>query len=226
MGRASISTWSHRPSRTARQPVPTRRAAASSAGVILLDSRSRRSTSRPIRPGAAAASAPSVCQASASITIMAAVIAAASPGSTTGAIRQPVRARAASTAASMTGSASIATRPTVCGGSLATVKPGSSKAIPAASPATSRARGPTVSMLGASGQTPASGIRPPVVLSPATPQQAAGIRTEPPVSDPKETSASPVATTTADPLDEPPGTRRGSSGLTGVPNAALTPLIP
>lgn len=157
---------------------------------------------------------------------MAALIAAVSPGSTSGPTRQPVFARAASTAASMTGSAAIVTRPTVRGGPVATVKPGSSKAMPAASPATSRASGPTVSMLGASGHTPASGIRPPVVFRPATPQQAAGMRTEPPVSDPKATSASPVATATADPLDDPPGTRRGSSGLTGVPNAALTPLMP
>ena len=63
-------------------------------------------------------------------------------------------------------------------------------------------------------------------MSPATPQHAAGMRIEPPVSEPKATSASPLATATADPLDEPPGTRAGSSGLTGVPNAALIPLIP
>src|SRR6266516_7188043 len=39
-------------------------------------------------------------------------------------------------------------------------------------------------------------------------------------------SASPVATATADPLDDPPGTRAGSIGLTGVPNAVLIPLMP
>src|SRR5690606_26052676 len=37
------------------------------------------------------------------------------------------------------------------------------------------------------------------------------------------TSASPVATATAEPLDEPPGTRDGSSGFTGVPDHGLTP---
>ena len=58
------------------------------------------------------------------------------------------------------------------------------------------------------------------------PQQAAGIRTEPPVSLPNATSASPIATATAEPLDDPPGTRPGSRGLTGVPNQGLTPVTP
>ena len=81
-------------------------------------------------------------------------------------------------------------------------------------------------MLGASGHTPVSGIRPQVVLRPVMPQHAAGMRIDPPVSDPYATSASPLATATAEPLEDPPGTRSGSSGLTGVPKAALIPLIP
>jgi hypothetical protein len=56
--------------------------------------------------------------------------------------------------------------------------------MPVTSPPTSRAIGPTVSKLGESGQTPSSGMRPHVVLRPAVPQQADGIRTEPPVSLP------------------------------------------
>ena len=52
------------------------------------------------------------------------------------------------------------------------------------------------------------------------------MRMEPPVSLPYATSASPVATATADPLDDPPGTRAGSSGFTGVPNQGLTPVTP
>ena len=52
------------------------------------------------------------------------------------------------------------------------------------------------------------------------------MRTEPPVSLPIATSASPVATATAEPLDDPPGTRDGSSGLTGVPYQGLMPLMP
>jgi hypothetical protein len=41
------------------------------------------------------------------------------------------------------------------------------------------------------------------------PQQAAGIRTEPPVSVPIAKSTSPAATTVAEPLDEPPGISAG-----------------
>ncbi len=63
-----------------------------------------------------------------------------------------------------------------------------------------------------------------VVFRPAIPQQAAGIRTEPPVSVPRAASASPAATATAEPLDDPPGTRRGSAGFTGVPDQGFTPL--
>src|ERR1039457_4284631 len=55
------------------------------------------------------------------------------------------------------------------------------------------------------------------------PQQAAGIRTEPPVWVPSPTSASPLATATAEPLDEPPGTRPASSGFTGVPDHGFVP---
>ena len=56
--------------------------------------------------------------------------------------------------------------------------------MPVTKPATSRAIGPTVSKLGESGHTPSSGMRPQVVFSPAVPQQAEGMRTEPPVSLP------------------------------------------
>ena len=62
--------------------------------------------------------------------------------------------------------------------------PGSRSSMPVTRPATSRAMGPMVSKLGESGQTPSRGIRPHVVLSPAVPQHAEGIRTEPPVSLP------------------------------------------
>ncbi len=56
--------------------------------------------------------------------------------------------------------------------------------MPAIRPATSAAIGPTVSRLGASGRTPVTGIRPQVVFSPLTPQHAAGMRIDPPVSVP------------------------------------------
>ena len=66
----------------------------------------------------------------------------------------------------------------------ATANPGSRSSIPLTRPATSRAIGPTVSKLGASGQTPSDEILPQVVLSPAVPQHAEGIRIDPPVSLP------------------------------------------
>ncbi len=56
--------------------------------------------------------------------------------------------------------------------------------MPAIRPATSAAIGPIVSRLGASGRTPATGMRPQVVFSPAIPQHAAGMRMDPPVSVP------------------------------------------
>ena len=43
------------------------------------------------------------------------------------------------------------------------------------------------------------------------------MRTEPPVSEPRAKSTIPPATATAEPLEEPPGTRPGALGLTGVP---------
>ena len=49
------------------------------------------------------------------------------------------------------------------------------------------------------------------------PQKEAGPRTEPPVSLPSAKSTSPAATAAAEPDDEPPGTRPGAAGLTGVP---------
>ena len=51
------------------------------------------------------------------------------------------------------------------------------------------------------------------------------MRIEPPVSVPMPTSASPKATDTAAPDDEPPGTRAcaGSAGLAGVPWCGLMP---
>jgi hypothetical protein len=87
----------------------------------------------------------------------------------------------------MTGSTSTSAsliRPIRVATAAETEKPGSSSARPAATPATSRAIGPMVSMLGASGHTPASGIRPCVVFSPVMPQNADGTRIEPPVSEP------------------------------------------
>src|SRR6516225_2091977 len=90
----------------------------------------------------------------------------------------------------------------------------------------SLANGPTVSRyFGSIGSTPWSGTSPNVVFSPTTPQQAAGTRIEPAVSVPKATSANPLCTATAEPLDEPPGINFLFllKGLLGVPKKSLTP---
>ena len=67
-----------------------------------------------------------------------------------------------------------------------------------------RASGPTVSSDCDSGIAPARLTRPTVVFKPVTPQKCAGIRTEPPVSEPNAANVSRAATAAPDPDDEPP----------------------
>ena len=80
-----------------------------------------------------------------------------------------------------------------------------------------RAKTPTVSSVVANGITPATEIRPCDGRQPQMPQLLAGTRTEPPVSVPSAKSTRPQATADAEPFDEPPGTRSGAAGLSGVP---------
>src|SRR5579863_3561020 len=89
----------------------------------------------------------------------------------------------------------------------------------AAQHATLLASGPTESRLGASGKAPLSDTRPCVGLNPTTPQKAAGMRHDPPVSVPIVAGVMPSATATAPPEVEPPGiwARARSQGLEGVP---------
>ena len=68
---------------------------------------------------------------------------------------------------------------------------------------TSRAIGPTWSKLGASGKQPSAETSPYVGLKPTIPQQAAGIRIEPPESVPSAASASPAASAAAEPPLDP-----------------------
>jgi hypothetical protein len=141
----------------------------------------------------------------------------------------PATSSARSTAASTAGSTPPGTpyapsRAAVSSPGAGAVKPGSISRIPSSTAATSLPIGPRVSSDGASGYTPFTETRPRAVVSPTTPQHAAGMRFEPAVSVPNPTSASPVATATVDPLEEPPGTRRGSLGFTGVPAQWFTPL--
>ncbi len=71
-------------------------------------------------------------------------------------------------------------------------------------------------------------MRPTVVLSPTSPQKAAGRRTDPPVSVPIPAAARAAAVATAEPLLEPPGTRwvPRSHGFQGVPQCSLVPQPP
>src|SRR5258708_33514553 len=54
---------------------------------------------------------------------------------------------------------------------------------------------------------------------PTTPQNDAGCRTEPPVSDPSAAGTAPAATSAAEPPEEPPGTRVLSGGGSARPYA-------
>src|SRR5215467_7497061 len=66
---------------------------------------------------------------------------------------------------------------------------------------------------GPSGTLPPRGTRPNVGLMPATPQSAAGIRMEPPVSVATAAGTSPAATAAADPPLEPPQMKSGLCGF-------------
>jgi len=70
------------------------------------------------------------------------------------------------------------------------------------------------------------GTRPNVGLSPTQPQNAAGIRTLPPVSVPTAAAASPAASAAPLPPEEPPGIRLGSWGLRVVPKCGFVVVTP
>jgi len=66
-----------------------------------------------------------------------------------------------------------------------------------------------------------SGMRPKLGLRPTTPDQAAGMRTEPPMSVPSASGTQPAATAAPDPPEEPPGVRDESHGLRVTPQSRL-----
>src|SRR5919197_1145473 len=101
-----------------------------------------------------------------------------------------------------------------------------STAHAAATAATVRAIGPTVSKLGQSGKTPSVETRPQLGFRPTTPQHAAGSRTEPPVSVPRPRSQSPAASAAALPPDEPPAIRPGRAGFWTVPYHGFWLVVP
>ena len=65
-----------------------------------------------------------------------------------------------------------------------------------------------------------------MVRKPTTPQKAAGVRSEPPVSEPWASGPIPVASATAAPPLEPPQVSAGFHGLRVAPNTALKVLPP
>ena len=67
--------------------------------------------------------------------------------------------------------------------------------------------------------TPARLMVPKLGLNPTMPQNDDGLRTDPPVWVPKASGAMKSATAAAEPLDEPPGVRLESWGLTVGPGA-------
>src|SRR5262245_35398126 len=67
-----------------------------------------------------------------------------------------------------------------------------------------RPSSPIVSSVGASAMAPFVDTRPWVGFQAVTPQACAGIRSEPPVSDPSAATTAPLATAAAEPDEEPP----------------------
>src|SRR5439155_11854016 len=83
--------------------------------------------------------------------------------------------------------------------------------------ATDRAIGPIVSNDGANGKQPRMSIFPLEGLKPTVPQQADGMRTEPPVSVPRPSAHKWAASAAAFPPLEPPGVRVGRRGFLTSP---------
>ena len=93
---------------------------------------------------------------------------------------------------------------------------------------TERVIAQAVSSVVESGIAPSVGVRRAVFLKPTKPCSAAGMRIDPPVSEPSAAQAAPVATETAPPEVEPPGMRGSASslavtGFAGVPKCGLMP---
>src|SRR5690606_6634800 len=87
---------------------------------------------------------------------------------------------------------------------------------------TLRVIGPIWSREEAYATSPYRETRPYEGFSPVIPQNEAGWRIEPPVSEPRVATISRAATAAADPPLEPPGTRAWSQGLTVRPSAEFS----
>src|SRR3990172_6324287 len=78
---------------------------------------------------------------------------------------------------------------------------------------TFRARGPQQSSVQVAVKIPARSINPFVGFRPTSPLKAAGMRTEPPESPPREPRARLAATATSEPTLDPPGINSSFQGL-------------
>ncbi|TML74122.1 MAG: hypothetical protein E6G13_01475 [Actinobacteria bacterium] len=63
-------------------------------------------------------------------------------------------------------------------------------------------------------------------MNPTTPQQAAGIRIDPPESVPSAASATPAASAAAEPPLDPPAIRPGAIGFGTVPKCGFSDVTP
>ena len=82
---------------------------------------------------------------------------------------------------------------------------------------TVRAKTEIVSIDRHAGTMPVAGTAPIVGFNPTMLPNAAGMRPDPAVSVPRAISTIPAATATAEPDDEPPGTRSASNTFLGTP---------
>src|SRR5690606_21387316 len=67
-----------------------------------------------------------------------------------------------------------------------------------------------------------NGMRPKDGLRPAMPQNEAGMRTEPPMSEPSATATQPDATAAPAPPEDPPDVLAGFQGLRVMPQSGLS----
>src|ERR1700733_14869259 len=87
---------------------------------------------------------------------------------------------------------------------------------------TVRARAPNTDRSSQPGPAGIVDTRPRLGFIPTRPQQAAGMRIEPPPSDAVAAATSPAATADADPPEEPPGVCSGFHGFRVTPLASVT----
>ncbi|GAA0977065.1 hypothetical protein GCM10009562_21170 [Nocardioides aquaticus] len=112
------------------------------------------------------------------------------------------------------------------GGGAQVGSPGRRPAITSRSAAAARSARARVPAVARPTGSPYDGqplIRPRVGFSPTRPQQEAGIRIDPPPSDPCATGTRPAATAAAAPPDDPPAIRVRSHGVTagGRPSGSV-----